>query len=233
LKKISTMDSVLVSDFVYGSIDGVVTTFAVVAGVEGASLSAGIVLILGFANLFADGFSMAVSNYLGTKSHLELASKIRKSEEHSINIKPEEEIEEIHEIYRQKGFSGDHLKKTVEVITSNKEIWIDTMMTDEFGIIEETKSPIKAALTTFAAFNIMGIIPLIPFILYYFDPLFKESAFLTSIVFTSIALFMVGSIKANIVDIKWYLSGLETFIIGGVAAVIAYMVGFWLKGLVS
>lgn len=233
MKKISNMHSVLVSDFVYGGIDGAVTTFAVVAGVEGASLSAGIVLILGFANLFADGFSMAVSNYLGTKSHMELASKIRKAEEHSINIKPEEEIQEIHDIYKEKGFSGDHLQKTVEVITSNKKIWIDTMMTDEFGIIEETKSPTKAALTTFAAFNIMGLIPLIPFILYYFDPLFKDYAFLTSIIFTSVALFLVGSIKANIVDIKWYLSGLETFIIGGAAAVIAYMVGFWLKGLVG
>ncbi len=232
MKKISTMHSVLVSDFVYGGIDGAVTTFAVVAGVSGASLSPGIVLVLGFANLFADGFAMAVGNYLGTKSHIEFANKIRRAEENSIIEKPEEEREEIHEIYKQKGFSGDHLQKTVDVITSNKKIWIDTMMTDEFGIIEETKSPIKAALTTFIAFNIMGIIPLFSFILYYFFPFFKESAFITSIIFTSIALFLVGSIKANIVDKKWFLSGLETLIIGGVAALIAYFIGFWLKGLV-
>lgn len=232
LKKISTMHSVLVSDFVYGGIDGAVTTFAVVAGVSGASLSPGIVLILGFANLFADGFAMAVGNYLGTKSHIEFANKIRRSEENSIIEKPEEEREEISEIYKEKGFSGEHLQKTVDVITSNNKIWIDTMMTDEFGIIEETKSPLKAALTTFLAFNIMGIIPLFPFILYYFFPLFKESAFTFSIIFTSIALFLVGSIKANIVDKKWFFSGLETLSIGGVAACIAYLVGFWLKGLI-
>ena len=231
MKKISTMHSVLVSDFVYGGIDGAVTTFAVVAGVSGASLSPGIVLILGFANLFADGFSMAVGNYLGTKSHIEFANKIRRSEENSIIEKPEEEREEISEIYKEKGFSGDHLKKTVDVITSNKKIWIDTMMTDEFGIIEETKSPLKAALTTFLAFNIMGIIPLFSFILYYFFPFFKESAFISSIILTSIALFLVGSIKASIVDKKWFLSGLETLIIGGITACIAYLIGFWLKGL--
>ena len=231
MKKISTMHSVLVSDFVYGGIDGAVTTFAVVAGVSGASLSPGIVLILGFANLFADGFSMAVGNYLGTKSHIEFANKIRRSEENSIIEKPEEEREEISEIYKEKGFSGDHLKKTVDVITSNKKIWIDTMMTDEFGIIEETKSPLKAALTTFLAFNIMGIIPLFSFILYYFFPFFKESAFISSIILTSIARVLVVASKASIVDKKWFLSGLETLIIGGIAACIAYLIGFWLKGL--
>lgn len=67
------------SEFVYGGIDGAVTTFAIVAGVMGASLSAAVALILGFANLFADGFSMAISNYLSTKSQFEVASKHMKS----------------------------------------------------------------------------------------------------------------------------------------------------------
>ena len=93
-------------DFVYGGIDGSVTTFAIVAGVTGASLSPTIVLILGFANLFADGFSMAISNYLSTKSRKEYAEKIRKSEEHSVINIPEEETQEIREIFSEKGFSG-------------------------------------------------------------------------------------------------------------------------------
>ena len=141
-----------------------------------------------------------------------------------------EEREEISEIYKQKGFSGDHLEKTVNVITRDKKIWIDTMMTDEFGIMEETKSPLKAALVTFLAFNIIGIIPLFSYLLSYVSPFFKENAFTSSIIFTSFALFLVGSIKANIVDKKWYRSGFETFMIGGVAAAIAYFVGYSLKG---
>jgi len=128
LSKLSTMHSVLVSDFVYGGIDGAVTTFAVVAGVSGASLSSGIVLILGFANLFADGFAMAVGNFLGTKSYSEFVEKIRKSEEDSIRDNPTEERDEITEIYKSKGFSGKILKDTVGVITGNKKIWIDTMI---------------------------------------------------------------------------------------------------------
>jgi len=230
LKKISTMHSVLIPDFVYGGIDGAVTTFAVVAGVSGASLSSGIVLILGFANLFADGFAMAVGNYLGTKSYSEFVEKIRKSEEDSIRDNPTEERDEITEIYKSKGFSGKILKDTVGVITGNKKIWIDTMMKDEFGIIDENKSPIKAALVTFVAFNIIGIIPLFSYLLSYVSPFFKENAFTSSIIFTSFALFLVGSIKAYIVDKKWYRSGFGTFMIGGVAAAIAYFVGYSLKG---
>jgi len=230
LSKISSMHSVLVSDFVFGGIDGAVTTFAVVAGVSGASLSPGIVLILGFANLFADGFSMAVGNYLGTRSHLELVSKIRKSEVDSVRDKPDEEREEIIEIYRNKGFTGKILEDTVNVITENEEIWVDTMMKDEFGIIEETKSALKAAVVTFLAFNIIGIIPLFPYIVEYFVEPFSYNMFLFSIIFTSLALFLVGSIKANIVNKKWYISGIETFSIGGVAAIIAYLVGYLLRG---
>ena len=89
------------SDFVYGGIDGSVTTFAVVAGIVGASLSPSIVLILGFANLFADGFSMAVGNYLSTKSKKEYIEKIRKAEEVSVHRIPDEEREEIKEIFKE------------------------------------------------------------------------------------------------------------------------------------
>lgn len=230
MSKISSMHSVLVSDFVFGGIDGAVTTFAVVAGVSGASLSPGIVLILGFANLFADGFSMAIGNYLGTRAHLELVRKIRKSEEDSVRDKPEEEREEIVEIYRNKGFSGKILQDTVNVITKNEAIWVDTMMKDEFGIVEETKSALKAAVVTFLAFNLIGIIPLFPYIVEYFIEPYSYNMFLISSIFTSLALFLVGSIKANIVSKKWYISGIETLAIGGFAAVIAYLVGYFLSG---
>jgi VIT1/CCC1 family predicted Fe2+/Mn2+ transporter len=200
------------SDFVYGGIDGSVTTFAVVAGVVGASLSPSIVLILGFANLFADGFSMAVGNYLSSKSRKEYIEKVR-------------------EIFKEKGFSGGQLEDAVRIITGNKKIWVDTMMKDEFGILEEQKSPIKGTVVTFIAFNLIGLIPLLAYILSYLFPSLNEQVFLLSIIFTSCAFFIVGSVKGKIVDKKWYLSGLETLLIGGTAAIIAFLVGFFLKGL--
>ncbi|MGH7799129.1 MAG: VIT1/CCC1 transporter family protein [Thermodesulfobacteriota bacterium] len=219
------------SDFVYGGIDGSVTTFAVVAGVAGASLSPSIVLILGFANLFADGFSMAIGNYLSTKSKREYIEKIRKAEEVSVRRIPGEEREEIREIFKEKGFSGRQLEDAVKIITGNKKIWVDTMMKDEFGILEEEKSPIRGALVTFIAFNLIGFIPLLAYVLSYLFPYLREQTFLLSIIFTSCAFFIVGSVKGKIVDKKWYLSGFETFLIGGTAAAIAFLVGFFLKGL--
>ena len=219
------------SDFVYGGIDGSVTTFAIVAGVTGASLSPTIVLILGFANLFADGFSMAVGNYLSTKSRKEFADKIRKSEEHSVIHIPEEETQEIREIFSEKGFSGTQLDDAVEIITSNQDVWVDTMMKDEFGIFEEHSSPLKSALVTFVSFNLIGFIPLLAYVLSYFSDSFKSNTFTLSVILTSIAFIIVGSVKGRIVGERWFLSGFETLLIGGVAAVIAYIVGYLLRGL--
>lgn len=219
------------SDFVYGGIDGAVTTFAVVAGVTGAALSPTIVLILGFANLLADGFSMAVGNYLSTKSRKEFADKIRKSEEHSVHTVPEEEREEIREIYSGKGFSGQHLKDAVDIITADKKVWVDTMMKDEFGILEDQASPLRSGAVTFVSFNVIGFIPLLAYVLAYFVPDISGRTFEFSVVLTSVALFIVGSIKARVVDKEWYAAGAETFLIGGMAAVIAYLVGYLLRGL--
>jgi len=219
------------SDFVYGGIDGSVTTFAIVAGVTGASLSPTIVLILGFANLFADGFSMAVGNYLSTKSRKEYADKIRKSEEHSIIHIPEEETQEIRDIFAEKGFSGKQLEDAVEIITSNQDVWIDTMMKDEFGIFEDHTSPLKSALVTFVSFNLIGFIPLFAYVLSYFSESFRTNTFALSIVLTSIAFFIVGSVKGRFVGERWIISGLETVLIGGAAAIIAYVAGYLLRGL--
>ena len=224
----ATLGSYL-SDFVFGGIDGAVTTFAVVAGVTGASLSPAIVLILGFANLFADGFSMAVGNYLSTKSRKEFAEKIRKSEEHSVHTTPEEEREEIREIMSGKGFSGRQLTEAVDIITADKEVWVDMMMKDEFGIFEDHTSPFRSGIVTFVSFNIIGFIPLMAYVLAYFIPVISGRTFELSVALTSAALFIVGSVKARVVDEKWYTAGAETFLVGGLAALIAYIVGYLMR----
>ena len=222
-----------VSDFVFAGIDGTVTTFAVVAGVEGASLSPSIVLILGFANLLADGFSMAVGNYMSLKSTKEYNQRVRRIEEHHVEREPELERQEIREIFRDKGFSGKQLEDAVEIITSDRKIWVDTMMKDELGIIEEQKSPFRGGLVTFFAFNIIGFIPLLSYLISYIIHALKYQTFPIAIILTSCALFVVGSVKGKIVESNWLISGFGTLIIGGVAATIAYLVGYFLKGLVA
>lgn len=156
-----------IEDFVYGATDRAVTTFAVVAGVIGESLSPSTVLILGFANLFADGFSMAMGNYLGTIAQTEYIQKQRKKEEWEIDNLVEQEKQEIRDIYKNKGFEEELLEEIVRVITSRRKVWVDTMMREELELFENKRRPLYIALTTFTAFNLIGLIPLIPFIFLY------------------------------------------------------------------
>src|SRR3989304_1863036 len=189
-------------DFIYGSIDGAVTTFAVVAGVVGASLSPNIILILGFANMFADGFSMAVANYQASKA--------------------------------QKGFKEEFLEEIVRMITSRRKIWVDTMMKEELGLIEDKKRPLDSALSTFIGFNIIGLIPLIPFLVFFGLGINANSeAFYFSVAATGTAFFIVGIIKGKIVQKSFLRSGLYTLIIGSIAALVAYLVGYALNLLIS
>jgi len=220
-----------VGDFVYGAIDGSVTTFAVVSGVAGAGLSVNIVIILGLANLIADGFSMAIGNYLSSKSNVEFIERERKREEWEVENYPKGEIEEIRAIFRKKGFKGKSLDDAVKTITSNKKVWVDTMMADELNLIEDKTSPVKKGTVTFISFIIIGSIPLIPYLLSFFSEAIKNIVYPLSIVMTFIAFFFIGSAKVYVTKKNWLISGLETLLVGGVAAIIAYGIGFFLRGL--
>lgn len=219
-------------DFVYGAIDGTVTTFAVVSGIAGAGLNPQIVVVLGLANLLGDGFSMAASNYLGTRTDEQLREKARAMELRHIRTAPEGEREEVRQIYAAKGFKNEDLERAVEIITSDEERWIDTMLVDELGIPLEGPSAIKAAVTTFFAFCIVGLLPLLAFIFGYFVPTSASTLYQVSTIVTAIAFFLVGTTKSLFVEQKWYRSGLETLAVGGAAALIAFLVGILLKGLV-
>jgi vacuolar iron transporter family protein len=218
-------------DFVYGATDGAVTTFAVVAGVVGASLSPSIVLILGFANLLADGFSMAVGNYLAAKTQREYIEKARKREEWEIDNLVEQEKQEIRDIYANKGFKDDLLNEVVRVITLHKKVWVDTMMREELGLIEDGRHPRDTAVTTFVAFNAVGLIPLLPFVAMFVagSSASPNDAFLYSVVFTASAFFLIGWIKGRIVQKPLLRSGMITLLIGGMAAAVAYAIGYVLN----
>ncbi len=212
-------------DFIYGAIDGSVTTFAVVAGVAGAGLSAGIVIVLGFANLIADGFSMAVSNFLASRAEQQVVDRARRIEEAHVARFPEGEREEVRQIFAAKGFVGEDLDRAVTVITSDIERWVNTMLQDEHGLPLDSPSPLRAAATTFAAFVFVGLLPLLPFLYPSGVPGGSTNAFLWSAVITAIAFFIVGAVKSRYVEQRWYLAGLETLGVGGGAAMLAYAVG--------
>ena len=220
-------------DFIYGSIDGAVTTFAIVASVVGAGLSPGIILILGFANLFADGFSMAAANYQASKARNEYIEMKRKQEEWEIDNLEEQEKDEIRDIYSKKGFKDELLEEIVRIITSRRKVWVDTMMKEELGLIEDGKKPLDSSISTFVGFNFIGLIPLIPFMVFMamgIDP--NSDAFFYSTIFVVCAFFIVGLIKGKIVKKSKFRSGFYTLIIGGIAAMVAYLIGYGLQFLV-
>ena len=221
-------------DFIYGSIDGAVTTFAIVAGVVGAGLSPGIILILGFANLFADGFSMAAANYQASKAKNEFIQMKRRQEEWEIDNLEEQERDEIRDIYREKGFKDELLEEVVRIITSRRKVWVDTMMKEELGLIEDEKNPVDSSFSTFVGFNLIGLIPLIPFMIFMMMGIEPNSeAFIFSTISVSASFFLVGMIKGKIVKKSKIRSGMYTLIIGGIAALVAYFVGYGLNFLVS
>jgi VIT1/CCC1 family predicted Fe2+/Mn2+ transporter len=158
-------------DLVYGANDGIITTFAVVAGVAGADLPVRIILILGSANLLADGFSMGASNYLSIRS------------EEAARAAAGREIKESH--------------------------------------------PLRHGIATFLAFIAAGLIPLIAYVL----PVEAPSRFRVTILLTAMALFGVGASRSFVTETRWWKGGTEMLLVGGVAAVVAYVVGWFLSGI--
>lgn len=211
-------------DWVFGGIDGAVTTFAIVAGVAGASLSTNIILILGAANLLADGFSMAAGNYSGVKAERDDYERLRRMELRHIAVAPEGEREEVRQIFAAKGFEGEDLERAVDVITSCQERWVKVMLEEEHGAPKVERSPLKAGMVTFAAFFVCGAVPLLPFLFGGAD-----NAMTIATVMTGLAFFGIGAMKSKWSTARWWLSGLETFAIGMIAAGAAYGVGALLK----
>jgi len=213
-------------DAVLGGIDGAVTTFAVVAGATGAALSPLVIVIMGFANLVADGFSMAVSNYHNTRTRDELVERARAREEHHVATVPEGEREEIRQIFAAKGFEGDTLERIVDTITDDQRLWVDTMIREEYGLALEGPDPLRAGLVTFAAFAAAGLIPLLSYLV---PGIQADTSFVLSCIATGLAFFIIGWLKGVHVGVPRLRAALQTLFTGAIAASLAFAIGWLLK----
>lgn len=217
-------------DAIYGANDGIVTTFAVVAGVVGASLSPVTVILLGVASLLADGFSMAASSFLATRSARDVFQREREVEKWEVTHHPKLEEAEIREILVEKGYGGDDLEKMITLITKNEKFWIDFMMYEELGFLPiEAGRAFRSAVVTFFAFIGAGFLPIIPYLL----TTGGTNTFLWSALFAILAFFIVGALRAFFTAKSWFWSGFEMLLVGGFAASIAYLAGFLIKALIS
>lgn len=212
-------------DYVYGGIDGAVTTFAIVSGVAGAALSPKIIVALGIANVLADGFSMAAGNYSGTKAEKDNVARLEEVERRHIRETPEGEREEVRQILAAKGLVGTVLEDATDSLTADEETWVALMLTEEYGVAPVETSPLHAALATFVAFLGCGLVPLLPFLMALANP------FLWSITATAFVFFAIGAIRSRWSLRAWWRTGAETLLIGGTAAGIAYGVGLLVGGM--
>ena len=221
-----------IKSVIYGGLDGIITTFAVVAGVTGAALSAVVVFILGIANLIADGLSMGIGDYLSSKSEQEYRQDERRREAWEVENYPEGEKLEMVEIYKGMGIGDDDANTIVDTLSKYKEAWVDVMMVEELGIMEDNESPLNNALATFVAFVIFGFIPLISYVVAQFVPVLipdSSVSFVFAALLTAVSLFSLGALKVRVTGKNWLKSGIETLLMGGFAAVAAFGIGYGLS----
>ena len=220
-------------EFVYGGIDGSVTTFAVVAGAAGGGLGANVILILGFANLIADGFAMSVGSYLSNKSEQDNYNMHERTEYWEVDHLPERERQEVREIMQAKGFEDELLDKVVEVLTADRDRWVDLMMKEELGMIRESKSPIAMGAVTFASFMLVGLIPLLTYVLEFSGIKLDADPFWLASFLTGLAFLGIGYLKSYVTQTNRWRAMLETLLLGGAAAFLAYYVGSLLESLLG
>lgn len=209
-----------------GGIDGCITTFAIVSGAAGAGLSAPIALILGFANLLADGFSMAVSQYESIKTENSVIDYIRDNEALHIDKIPQGEREEVRQIFQQKGFSGETLEAIVDTISGDRRLWIDTMLREEHGLQTRGNNALRPASITFLAFILLGALPLTPFL---FSTLTMQQQFVLSSIIAGMVFFGIGLFKSPDTSRPHLSAGLSTLLTGSSAAALAYASGHILR----
>lgn len=212
---------------VYGANDGIVTTFAVVAGVAGAGLPPSVILILGIANMIADGLSMGIGDFLGERSerrHLQHQYAIEKWEVKNI---PEEEKKELFNYFRQRGVNESESQSLTKIISKYPKLWTELGFIDEMGVAPEFKGALwHTGLVTFLAFVVAGSLPLLPYLLRLVGvPIATDHQFSLSIISTALTMFFVGSLRTFITKGKWWWNGLEMLGIGAIAAFVAYFLG--------
>lgn len=220
-------ESSAMRDFVFGFGDGINTSLGIAAGVGGADVSANIIILAALVGMFTGAKAMAVQNYLAVKTQRQLLMSEIAREKWEIENKPDDERKEIREIYEAKGFSGKDLEMVVNKITSDKKVWLETMLTEELNLnLEIVGSPIKSALRMFVSFLVGGLLPILPF--FVFSGL--EALFVAIGISVSTS-FVVGVIKSKMANTNKLTGGLEMAGLGTGVALIGYGIGSELSNL--
>jgi len=215
-----------IRDFVFGFGDGINTSLGIVAGVGGANSSADFIILASLVGMFTGAKAMAVQNYLAVKSQREILESEIKREEFEIETYPEKERLEIEEIYRAKDFDEDLVKQVTDKITSNKKVWLKTMLTEELGLnLDIVGNPIKGALIMFVSFIIGGVLPILPYLLSKTGFVPIQFSLWIAIALSITSSFLIGAKKAKLAKKNWVKGGIEMSGLGTGIALLGYGIG--------
>jgi predicted membrane protein (TIGR00267 family) len=213
------------SDVILGGQDGLVNVLGVILGVAAATGDSRIVLVAGLAATFAESVSMGAVAYTSTLADADFYESEREREYRHIQAVPGLERDEIREIYRHKGFSGELLDHIVDTITRDKDVWVAVMMAEELRLAPvNRRMALRSALVVGIAAIVGSLLPLAPFAV-----LPVQLSMWTSIGLAATVLFVVGAYKARQTVGNPGRSGLEMAVIGTVSALVGYLVGLLLK----
>jgi len=218
------------SEFVYGGIDGIVTTFAIVAASAAAGLSSGTILVLGFANVLADGISMGVSDYLSNRSEHDQYHKQRRKVVRLLEKSVNQAQKIIAKHLKRYGLKDDSLKKATETIQENPNA-ADFIMKEEHNMVADMSNPFFNALVTFFSFILVGSVPMMAYLVDFVNKGPNQNLFLQTSILAAIAFSGIGWLKSRVAHAPLIKSITETLVLGALAAGAAYGVGAWLEPL--
>lgn len=225
INKLRSIGEENLKDAIYAANDGAVTTFAIVAAVAGATLESSVILILGFSNMFADAFSMATGNYLGTRSESDQYDHEREKKEKELEQNMQQVIQEEIDYFVSVGYSRDDAEQMTNAMVKKKDFFLDILMYKHLGIDSSgLAEALKGANVTFFAFIVAGIIPLLPYLVFSGNDV--STNFLIVCILTGITMFFIGSLRTIYSAKNWFAGGIEMLLVGGLAAAISYGIGF-------
>ena len=210
-----------VRDVVIGMSDGLTVPFALAAGLTGAAIATHVVVTAGLAEIAAGSIAMGLGGYLAAKTDSEhYASELDREYRETVEMR-DLEVEEVAKVFRDYGLTQAQMDPVVNAITSDQKRWVDFMMRFELGLeVPDPKRAARSAGTIAGSYIVGGLVPLAPYIL------MKEivPALRVSVCVTLLALFIFGAIKGHYTGVKPLRGGMQTVLVGGLAAAAAFFI---------
>lgn len=221
----------LIRQVTFGLNDGVVSIFALLAGLVGAGQSSETILITLVAASVAGALSMAAGEYVSNKSEGDFYRHEIEQEKLEIELCPHIEKEELRLMYRRKGFQGQLLEDIVAGIVADKELWVQEMVVGELGVAElEQQGGFKTSLVILFSFMGGAAFPTLPYILAGPLGTGSEITFVVATCVTVFGLFGAGAMKKFVTGVNWFKSGFEMLLVGFFAFGISYLIGLIIPG---